>query len=682
MGNKQYNFWVPGLVIVVIIMLRLIPMLFPESRTWGFNHLIFLPYGYSVAFFIIALFALIIPFLKSSEKWGEGLSNWFSNRFFESRLKYLYRMIFIAIMTALFIIFAAPTHFLGDGYPLLNNIASDTGTFIKWSEQGVTWILLGVQSLIGPKNIDNALTAFRIISVVSGIVTIWMFYLIAEITGSNNLKRFLIFSFLTFSSVMLLFFGYVESYPILWVGFSAFLYFSLKYIKNGFGIGWALLFLLFDIFIHLQSFVLVPAFIYLLLCRGKGLNIYNRFKTLFIGLAIIIAAGTLMLFIYKYSTDLYFENMFLPLFDGKPIYSVYSLISWPHLFDIANQLLLLSPLLPLLIVVSIKYVPRILRYKETIFLFLAASGLLIFLFVIDPKLTLARDWDLFSNSACALSILLIILIHDSLLPTVRRLTISILILLIIMPLPYFLTNLNEKRSIEYIEYMIDLDLEKSFSSIFVLNKYFLKYGYNEKADSLQVTYNKYPFSKSRYDWAMAEIQDGNIERAWSIFRGTLKDRFNQNYHVVLKDLYLNEKNYAKALEHANKAIQLQSYADNLYGYRGEILLYIKRFDDALKDFHRAYELNSGDPNHPEGIAAVYFRKEQPDSGIFYTHKMLELDSTKAIGYYMLSQAYIKKKNFQLAQKYTDRYAGFVYKDSTLLPLLQHLLSSMKKAGGG
>ncbi len=163
--------------------------------------------------------------------------------------------------------------------------------------------------------------------------------------------------------------------------------------------------------------------------------------------------------------------MFLPLFIGKPIYPVYSLISWPHLLDIVNQLLLLSPLLPLLIVLSIKYIPRVLRHKETIFLSLAATGSLIFLFIIDPKLTLARDWDLFSNSACALSILLIILIHDYLLPTVKRLSISILILLIILPLPYFLTNLNEKRSIEYIEYMIDLDLEKSFSSIFVLNSF-------------------------------------------------------------------------------------------------------------------------------------------------------------------------------------------------------------------
>ncbi len=678
---QKKSFLTAYIFILVLVALRIIPYLFPESRTWGFNHLLFLPDSYSIPFFSVAFIALIIPFLRSSEKWGEALSDLFSTTFFISRLKYLYRIIFIAIMTALFIIFAAPTHFLGDGYPLLNNIASDTGTFIKWSERGVSWILLGVQSLIGPKNIDNALTAFRIISVASGIITIWIFFLIAEIAGSNDIKRFLIFIILTFSAVALLFFGYVESYPILWIGFSAFLYFSLKYMKTGQGLWWAFLFLLFDIFIHLQSFVLVPAFIYLLLCRGYGRNIYNHYKTWFIGSGIIIAAAILMIFIYKYSTDLYFENIFLPLFVGKPIYPVYSLISRPHLLDIANQLLLLSPLLPLLIVLSIKYISRTVRHKETIFLALSAVGSLIFLFIIDPKLTMARDWDLFSNSACALSILFIILIHDSALTTIKRLSISILILLIIFPLPYFLTNLNEKRSIEYIEYMIDLDLEKSFSSIFILNKYLLKHGYNEKADSLQDTYNKYPFPKSRYDWALAEIQDGNVEKAWSIFRGTIKDHFDQNYHVVLKDLYLREKNYAKALEHINKAIQLQSYADYLYGYRGEILLYIKRYNEALKDFYRAYELNSGDPNHPEGIAAVYFRKEQPDSGIFYTNIMLELDSTRAIGYYMLAQAYIKKKNFRKAQEYADRYAGFVYKDSTLLPFLKHILSSMKKAGG-
>ncbi len=679
MQKKSFLLIYAGLLI--LIFLRVIPFIFPESRSWGFNHLIFLPNGYSVAFFIIAAIALIIPFLKSSEKTGEVLSDWFSFTFFESHLKHLYRSIFIAIMTALFIIFAAPTHFLGDGYPLLNNIASDTGTFIKWSEQGVTWILLGVQSLLGPKNINNALIAFRIISIVSGVITIWMFFLIAEIAGDNNLKRLLIFAISIFSAVMLLFFGYVESYPILWIGFTAFLYFCLKYIKSGQGLWLALIFLAFSVFIHLQSLVLIPAFIYLLFSRGYGLVIYNRFKTALIGTALIGTAGAIILFIYKYNTDLYFENMFLPLLSGKPIYPVYALISWPHLLDIINQLLLLSPLLPILIIFSVKYLPRIIRHKEAIFLTLTAIGSLLFLLIIDPKLTLARDWDLFSNSACALSILFVVLIHDSLLPTVKRLLTSILILLVIMPLPYFLTNLNEKRSIEYVEYMIDLDLEKSFSSIFILNKYLLQHGYNKKADSLQLTYNKYPFSKSRYDWALAEIADGNIEKAWSIFNGTLKDHFDQNYHVVLKDLYLNEKNYAKALDHINKAIQLQSYADYLYGYRGEILLQIKRLDDALKDFHRAYELNNGDPNHPEGIAAIYFRKEQPDSGILYTQKMLELDSTRAIGYYMLSQAYLKKKEFIKAQEYADRYAGFVYNDSTLLPYLQHLLSSMKKAGG-
>ncbi|MCP4703116.1 MAG: hypothetical protein GY865_00780 [candidate division Zixibacteria bacterium] len=374
--------------------------------------------------------------------------------------------------------------------------------------------------------------------------------------------------------------------------------------------------------------------------------------------------------------------MFLPFFSGKPIYPVYSLFSWPHLLDIVNQLLLLSSLLPLLFVLSIKYIPRLIHKKETAFLSIAAIGSLLFLFVIDPKLTLARDWDLFSNSTCALSIVFIIMIHDSALPTVKRLFIPILILLILLPIPYFLTNLNEKNSTEYIEYMIDLDLEKSFSSIFILNKYYLDNDLNEKADSLQVTYNKYPFSKSRFDWAIGEIRRGNIEKAWTIFRGTLKDRFDQNYHVVLKDLYVDEKNYAKALEHASKAIQLQSYADYLYGYRGEILLYIKQYDDALKDFYTAYELNSGDSNHPEGIAAVYFRKNEPDSGIFYTEKMLKIDSTKVIGYYMLSQAYIKKRDFQSAHKYANIYAGYAYQDSTLMPFLRHLVSSIKKAGGG
>ncbi len=666
-------------ILLILLLLRVIPFIFPESRTWGINHLIFFPYGYTVGFFALGFLALAISFTKSAEIWGSKLCGWFSKTFYESRLHVLFRAIFIAISAILFIVFAAPTHFLGDGYSLLSNIASETGTFIKWSEQGITWILLATQSLIGPKNIGNALKAFQIISVLSGIITLWMFFKIAAVASDTPFKRFLIFAALTSSPIVLMFFGYVESYPILWVGFSAFLYFSLKYIKTGTGLPGALLFLLFGIFIHLQMFVLIPAFIYLLFCRGKGYEFYLRHRAWFIGSVVIMSTGGLLLFAYKYSTDLYFENMFLPPFVGKPIYPIYALISWPHLLDVVNQLLLLSPLLPMLLILSVKYLPRVVRSKETTFLLLSAIGTLAFLLVIDPTLTMARDWDLFSNAACAVTILSIYLIHDSLAPIINRLAITILILLVIMPLPFLLTNLNEKRSIEYVEHMIDLDLEKSFSSIFVLNQYFIEHGYKEKADSLQATYNEYPFPKSRFDWAIEEIKKGNIDKAWAMFRTTLKDHFDQNYHVLLKELYLHEKNYAKALEHADKAIQLQRYADYLYGYRGEILLHLNRYDEALRDFRRGYELDNSNPVHPEGIAAVMFRKERPDSGIYYTQKMLALDSTKAIGYYMLAQGYLKLKNMQLAQKNADRYALFAAKDSSLVPMLQHLLASIKRA---
>jgi tetratricopeptide (TPR) repeat protein len=291
---------------------------------------------------------------------------------------------------------------------------------------------------------------------------------------------------------------------------------------------------------------------------------------------------------------------------------------------------------------------------------------------------MARDWDLFSPAAFGITLLAILLIKDRYLASLKRLIISILVLLFIYPLPFFMTALQEMPSIDYAFYMIRLDLPKSFSTIFVLNKYLEGHGYVIRADLLQKIYNKHPFMKGRSDLAMELIGKGDLQGAWRIVHSSIKDRFDQNYQTVLKELYLKEGNYKKALEHANKAIQLQAYADYLYAYRGEILVLMGRFADAMKDFRKGYELNKGNPTHLEGIASVFFLKNQYDSGIVYTERMIQVDSTKPIAYFMLARAHAMEGRIDKAKLYANRYAEFVAEDSSLTRHLSQLLGLIKR----
>ena len=75
----------------------------------------------------------------------------------------------------------------------------------------------------------------------------------------------------------------------------------------------------------------------------------------------------------------------------------YTLFSPTHLWDIANQLLLLIPILPALLIIAFLRPMRSFEPFDLFLLFFSIGGL-VFLFGIEPGLGMARDWDLFALS--------------------------------------------------------------------------------------------------------------------------------------------------------------------------------------------------------------------------------------------------------------------------------------------
>ncbi|MCP4704245.1 MAG: hypothetical protein GY865_06525, partial [candidate division Zixibacteria bacterium] len=224
MISKGIQFWYLYSALVALVLIRIIPFVYPDSRTWGFNHLIFLPSDYSVLFFCLAIVALLLPFVKKSEIWGGEFVDWFSNIFFESPRKYIYRVVLILSITALFIIFSAKTHFLGDGYEVINNISSGDGSFFKWSALGITFLLKILNQVLGADGNQTAILAIQIVSYLSGILSIWFYFLIAEYISEIKVQRIIMFLVLLFSGSLLLLFGYAENYPSLLIAVSGMIY--------------------------------------------------------------------------------------------------------------------------------------------------------------------------------------------------------------------------------------------------------------------------------------------------------------------------------------------------------------------------------------------------------------------------------------------------------------------------
>ncbi len=665
------------IILILLFLLFLLPHLFKSARMWGFNHLIFLPFVFTIIYLILAVVALALPLFSFGRKWNDRILHALAHSFFDSPRKYLDRLLFVIIAAALFIIFPTPTHFLGDGYTVLGNLASHTGTFYKWTEKGITFILSLVQSTYGTKNEHSSLAAFRTVSVFSGICTIWFFFLIADTLTDHRIRKVITFTVLLMSGILLLFFGYVESYPLIWTGLSGFAYFSLRYIRLGRGFIAALIFLLFGLFIHLEMAVFIPAFLYLPFSRGRGLEFYKKYELALNISAILIIIAVLALFLWKFTTDIAFENIFLSPFGTKPGWPGYGVFTLPHMIDIFNHLILLSPAFVLLIYWALG------RKSDqplngVIFSFLIAMGGLGFLLIIDPTLGLPRDWDLFSIAAIGLTLFLISLIPFSKISTIGKFYLPLLIYLFSATAPYLLVYLTESGSLNRTKYLIDLDRERALGAMVLLGKYYRSHENMYEVDSLNTAFSTNMINEAKIVKANNSLDRGDFKTARELLKTIRPDRLSAWYHGLMASMNYYDKDYDKALEESNLAIRLNNYNVVLYYTRATIFWAMQKPDSALSSLRFGYALNDQNSKVLEGLTGLFLFLNHPDSTIYYGERLIGFDSTYSIGYYFLTKAYLQTGQLSRARNSFDNYSHWGRNDPDFAVRkreLEQLLSS-------
>jgi len=659
MAVKNKSFWLVYLSLIFLVLLRIIPFLYPASRTWGFNHLLFLSKEFTLIFFVIAAAGLVFPFLKISEGWSEKFINWFSAAFFESPKRFLYRAVFVFMMGSLFVIFAAPTHFLGDGYQVINNIVAESGTFFKWSESGVILLLRMMKTIINIENNESAVIAIQVVSYLSGILSIWLFFCIAEFSSSDKFKRLLIFSASLFSGALLLFFGYAEHYPPLWVAMTGMLYGGLRFLKKGKGLITGSVFLVLGIAFHLQMAIFIPGVIYLTSLRSDSFSSRIQYRRYLFWSLVIIFIGLLGILIYKYVTDLFFQSIVLQLFAGDSNSSQYAAFSLPHLLDMVNEILLISPAFLIFLTGLRKSSISVDSNKQTtLFLSIVSLGCFSFLLLVDPKLGMPRDWDLFSITIYPVTLLSIFLFDKDLLLRLKKLLFPLTIFLIISVLPFLVENLDEASSIKYSEYLISLDFNKSRNALFIESEYFKKKGDTRKADSLKFIYKSAYPRWNKCDSAAYALARGDIDKAGTILGAMKQDLYDAYYQKLMGRLHYFTGDFDKALSYTNNAIRLNSYLASTYGERADIYFVLDSIEKGLNDLRHGYRLDNSNLYILDLLIMTFSEFKQYDSSIYYCYKRLAVDSTFWPTYYELAKAYAHKNDLISAKKYAERMAEF------------------------
>lgn len=522
------------------LVLFLLASFFPGYRVWGINWWSYYPvYVPWLLFAIAAAVPLALRYVRIREDAVESRST--------------YPIVaggLIVLFGLAFYFLRARTHFLGDGYTLLSQLASQP--IIKPRELGEMLVHVWVKSLIGSHGEQAALLTFQIISITAGILFLISVALAARWLFERMRDRILFVLGLASGGYMLLFFGYVENYSLFVLSVAVYSLLGLLIVKgkiNRFVIVPALA---LAVFFHLLGVTLIPSAVYLLAVNSRVGNTIGRLgvriKLLFVALLAIIAAAVCFHF---YSTDYFFRFAVLPLLENRFTAEGYTLFSLRHIADYLNLLMVLLPGLAVG-VVTVLYMPlrEMIRQKEYRYLLILLLSTLGAVFIFDPKLGMPRDWDLFSYAGVPLTILCFhgLLDYGSKAGAGTRIVLLSVLLGLLTLFPRVNSQVNEDISAAHHIGHIELDEVKNRPARVVLFDIFGKSGKSDKVARLHHRWENFLRNEKLFTTAVDYIGQLDYKAAIPLLYQFL--RLYPQAHEAWQKLglcYLKSKQYDSAL---------------------------------------------------------------------------------------------------------------------------------------
>ena len=382
----------------------------PGGRVWGLNLLAFFP---SVVRYSAIPFILIAPFVAIfvARHIADDES---SDILCQSRKSLWYGVAFLAGCGASFYLFRATTQFGGDGYAVISNLAS-ARPLVKYRNFGAIEVEFALYALLGKGGKETALLVFQLISYASGVLFTTLMLLTSAVLFNKPYKRVLFVVGMVAGGYALLFFGYAENYPLFVVSVALFLYVGILAVKRSVSRWLVLPANLLALSIHIFGLMLLPASLFLLVRKSDLSRWFDKRPLILRGLVLLVpVAFVLSCFFYFFYTNYFFRFAFLPMVPDRFTVNGYTIFSEKHLLDVINLVLMLCPGILVLITSLLRPGSRH-HFRDDTVVFLTISLLctLTTVMVFDPKLGMARDWDLFGFVGVPLNLLLFTLVLQS-----------------------------------------------------------------------------------------------------------------------------------------------------------------------------------------------------------------------------------------------------------------------------
>ena len=590
-------------------------------------------------------------------------------------------LITLAASFILFLVFSQSVFFLGDGYLRLRNTEA-LQYYSSGSPLG-NYLTIAFYDKIAKPIGFTALFVWRLISYLSGIISILIFYFIGRKLFTDT-KQFILAGLFVFSSgLSQIYFGYVESYPFYYTFLLGYFLSTLLMLKTSKYSLYPAVWLVSAFFISPTAIIFSPAILFayykLTLQKGfAGRDFYKFIQPVFLvtGMVILVSA---FLYILGFTPDKYIGgltkvNHILSLFSSKAGYGIIDLFHWN---DIINQIFLVVPAVLILPFVKWKAVIKS-ENSRIIFLLISVNSVLLFMLVFKADISFVRDWDLFSIIAYPVIFLIITVLLSDMVKSSYGIYAAIVIS-IIQTIPWIYINSNEKMSLDRmisiseIKYLPDYaksnnydilrqyfkkDIEIANPSTFVLtddNKekldksfYYTELAYKyEKNERYLYNLALYAYVLKRKDdakkylnllsnsgsenkhlgYAMLSkiyIDEGDIKSA-AVEMKKIEDIFpeSETIKLDLANLYYNSGEPRNSYNYFQKAYEINPENETTLDFLIE-LSYIADTRDKTIEYYRKYEkLKPGNPATYYNLAVCFKELGNKDSLMYYYHKAKE-----------------------------------------------------------
>jgi len=654
-------------IATAILFFRLAASFLPKERLWGFSHAGYLS-GFPLiypALFLVALYLYlrgkkrpVIPSIRDDSKKPVSF------------LRKLSPILIIVLAVLMFYSLAVDSHFLGDGYSLLSNL-SKANPIVKGRAYGEMQAQLLYHKLFSLGDQYDGYRTFRNLSIFAGLI-----FIISLLYYSRKIftTRFAYYSFVALnflSAITILYYGYVETYSL--TSAVAFIFFlsGTAALKNRKKSIMPILAFAVAVFLHGINIVYLPSFLFYLIFAFGPVKIKNLLTLKGRQLIFAAAGGFILLYIVvKIWAPPFWQMAFLPVVANLFTLDGYTLFSLKHIIDYANLLIFIVPValvaFILLRILKEKGTGKGLSFESGFLLMSVISGLLS-AFVLEPKLGMARDWDLMSTMLVGTQIAGVYFWIEKYHKNIQFQITTGLVTIICASIfiPWLGLNYSRKGLYDYNMAMLELDPKHGRPGFYAVGELMQSIGVKREAERI-LRYCDRQFPEVALDKQGAYYYvKRQTSKALNLFDRSIGANPAWFGPYLDKGICLIAMGRPKeAIEALKTADALNPYSPDTYRRMGDAYNMLGDKEQAVIFWNKSLYYGPDDFQIYFALGQYYLEKNMPDSAIYY-YTALPDSSYPPEVLYQLGVVAMKKGDKLKATSYFDRYIA-IGKDSTTL----------------